>query len=179
MKCKSLYALFLCLGLNLHFADTNLSACSYSSSLTSEHSYRYHYKMWLPLYEIRLKKPKEIPSDQLFNGEYPFTLEFTYLRSIEKSLIVRSSQKALAANLDTEALQVIQPAVDALNRAYISVKKKDESAFIYCPNHGTDFYLNGDLKETIEGKGFPDRYFRIWFGDKPLTKALKAQLLQI
>ena len=93
MKCKSLYALCLCLGLNLHFTHTNLSACINSSSLTSEHSYRYHYKMWLPLYEIRLKKPEGIPSDQLFNGEYPFTLEFTYLRSIEKSLIVRSSQK--------------------------------------------------------------------------------------
>ena len=57
------------------------------------------------------------------------------------------------------------------------MEKKDESAFIYCPNHGTDFYLNGDLKATIEDKHFPDRYFRIWFGDKPLSKALKAQII--
>lgn len=179
MKCKSLYTLSLCLGLSLSITHSSLTACSNSVDLNSEKSYRYHYKMWLPLYEIRLKKPEGIPSDLLFNGEHPFTIEFTYLRSIKKSIIVQSSQKALAANLSTDALHAIQPEVDALNRAYTSVNKKDQSAFIYCPNHGTDFYLNGELKETIEDRSFPEQYFRIWFGEVPLSKALKAHLLQI
>lgn len=179
MKCISLYTLSLCLGSSFIFAHSSLTACSNSVDLSSEKAYRYHYNMWLPLYEIRLKKPEEIPSDQLFNGDHPFTLEFTYLRPIKKSIIVQSSQKALAANLSTDALHAIQPDVDALNRAYTSVNKKDRSAFIYCPNHGTEFYLNGELKETIKDRRFPNHYFRIWFGDEPLSKALKAHLLQI
>ena len=179
MKCNSLYMLCFCLNLSFILAQSSLPACPSSVDLSSEKAYRYHYKLWIPLYEIRLKKPEAIPPAELFSGAHPFTLEFTYLRPIEKSLIIHSSLNALANNLDSESLLAIQPAVDALNQVYTSVKKNDQSAFIYCPNHGTQFYLNGELKETIEGTTFPDHYFRIWFGNKPLSKSLKAHLLEI
>jgi hypothetical protein len=139
--------------------------------------FRYKYKRFISLYDITLRKPKGTDPSQIFNGEHPFSIDFEYLRRIKKAIIIKSASITLNNNLDLEALPELAKQVTELHAKYVSVNKKDRSQFIYCPDHGTEFYINGALVHTIPGKQFAQLYFKIWFGERPISRKMKEDLL--
>ena len=57
------------------------------------------------------------------------------------------------------------------------VKKGDRLTFIYRPGGGLEVQANGRKTGAVEGKDFSDTLFRVWLGEKPADKDLKAGLL--
>ncbi len=141
--------------------------------------FRYKYKRFISLYDITLRVPKGTDPTQIFNGEHAFSLDFEYLRRIKKGIIIKSAGITLNNNLDLKALPELAKQVAELHAKYVSVNKKDRSQFIYCPNHGTEFYINGALVHTIPGKQFAQLYFKIWFGERPISRKMRGDLLDL
>lgn len=166
-------------------AITDLHGCEPGSGsefkiaqeVTSTGPFRFKYKRFLPLYDISLIVPMGIEPGEVFSGMHPFSLNFTYLRRIKKAIIIKSANITLNKNLNLQAFPKLENQVAGLHEKYVTVNKKDQAKFLYCPNHGTDFLLNGQLIHTIPGKQFAELYFKVWFGEHPISSKIKGKLL--
>ena len=147
--------------------------------LSEKSAYRYKYNFIVPVYDVTLSLPEGANPEQLLSGSYPFSLNFHYLRHIQKDIIIQSAEFALQKNLSAEEFAEIKIFMDALHASYSSVKKGDRSTFIYCPEQGLQFSFNNSDGLTIADLNFASQYFKIWFGDFPLSLALKKNLLKL
>lgn len=139
--------------------------------------YRYVYRFFFKLYDAVLYADRESQAADIINRTVPFHLEFHYLRTIEKSIILESAAKMLAKNLSPTELAQIQDRVDRINTAYQTVQAGDRSSLTYIPDVGTILRINGAPVITIEGADFAEFYFEIWLGEQPISTDLKANLL--
>ena len=172
--------LALSLTLQGSFATTSSTLTDIKASLDRTGNYRFIYRMFFKLYDASLYADVEQVSDtdSLFNGENAVVLEFDYLRTIKKSIILESSEKLLANNMTPGELASIQKRVDQINAEYRTVGQGDRSALSYVPGEGTTLWINGERKITIEGDDFARLYFRIWLGEQPISKPMRDALLQ-
>jgi len=163
-----------------HSAQDNSTLDDLRASLDPIGNHRFIYRMFFSLYDVSLYTNSEQTTDidQLLDGENAVLLEFNYLRKIKKSIILESSEKILFNNMSFEELASIQERVDQINLAYRTVFKGDRSALSYVPGKGTTLWINGEHKVTIEGKDFARLYFRIWLGERPISKQMRDALLK-
>jgi len=162
-----------------------LPACilsaSYSATPTLHErgSYRYVYAMFFKLYDLTLHTdaPKQVPPHVLLNGQHAMRLEFTYLRTIKKPIILESAGKMLERNISPSEYAPIAARVERLNAAYTTVHKGDRSALSYQQGHGTQLEINGEHILTIEGDDFAQLYFRIWLGEQPISTEMRDTLV--
>ncbi len=168
------------LGSQNSFATSNSGLESLKASLQPAGNHRFVYRMFFKLYDAAFytnaMQTKNI--DKLLNGENALLLEFNYLLKIKKSVILESSEKILPNNMTPADLVSIQERVDQINAVYRTVGKGDRSALSYTPGEGTILWINGEPMITIEGADFAQLYFRIWLGEKPISKAMRDALLQ-
>ena len=150
------------------------------SSLKTAGSYRFVYRMFFKLYDARLLTNASQAQDLalLLNGANSLLLEFDYLRKIDKSIILESSEKILSKNMSPAELDLIQGRVDLINEAYRTVNKGDRSALSYIPGKGTTLWINEKPIVTIEGEDFARLYFRIWLGENPISRQMREALVQ-
>jgi len=113
----------------------------------------------------------------LMSGSVPLRLEFVYSREIDRSIILQSAGRMLEKNLSAVERAQIADRVDRLNAAYVTVREGDRSSLTFLPGTGTILSINGETVETIPGDDFAPLYFRIWLGEQPISKSLKAELL--
>ena len=158
--------------------DSTLSELRVSMNLTGSH--RFVYRMFFKLYDACFYTDAEQVTDidRLLNGENALLLEFDYLRTIKKSIILESSEKILAKNMSPTELTAIQERVNQINAVYQTVGKGDRSALSYVPGKGTTLWINDQAVITIEGKDFAQLYFRIWLGEQPISQQMRDALLQ-
>ena len=162
------------------FATNDPTLKELKSSLNLVGSHRFVYAMFFKLYDVRLytdTNPKT-STEELLNGENALLLEFDYLRTIKKSIILESSEKILSNNMSLDELSSIQERVDKINAEYRTVDEGERSALSYVPGEGTTLWINGKKKITIEEKDFAGLYFRIWLGEKPISEKMRDALLQ-
>lgn len=142
-------------------------------------TYRYVYAMFFKLYDLTLytdAAPQCSPAE-LLNGQHTVRLEFTYLRTIQKDIILESAEKMLKRNLSASEFASIQERIAQLNAAYTTVRRGDQSVLSYQSGHGTSLEINGHPIMTIPGDDFAPLYFRIWLGDQPICTEMRDQLL--
>jgi len=139
--------------------------------------YRYVYRLFFDLYDAALFAPDNATAGQILDAATPFRLQFRYLRTIDKSIILKSANRMLEKNLSPVERALIAERVGRINAAYTTVNEGDTSSLTYQPGHGTTLRVNGEPKLTIEGQDFAKLYFRIWLGSQPISKSLKANLL--
>ncbi len=152
-----------------------------SEPLQARGSFRYVYGMLFKLYDSTLytDAPKQVPPTSLLSGQHALRLEFTYLRTIKKSIILESADKMLQRNLSPAELANIMHRAQALNAAYTTVHKGDHSSLSYHKGHGTTLEINGQEVITIAGDDFGPLYFRIWLGDRPISTEMRDHLLSL
>ncbi|MFU8848227.1 MAG: chalcone isomerase family protein [Opitutales bacterium] len=139
--------------------------------------YRYVYRFFFELYEAALYAPADATAEEVLEAATPYRLQFRYLRTIDKGIILKSADRMLEKNLSSEERDQIAERIDRINAAYTTVNKGDTSSLTYQPDSGTTLKVNGEPKITIEGEDFAQLYFRIWLGPQPISKSLKANLL--
>lgn len=162
------------------FAASDSTLNEVKASLSPMGNHRFIYRMFFKLYDASLYSDTEqvIQGDGMLDGKSALLLEFDYLRKIKKSIILESSEKILANNMSPVELASIQERVDQINAVYRTVDKGDRSALSYMPGQGTTLWINDKPMITIEGEDFARLYFRIWLGEKPISKAMRDALLQ-
>lgn len=177
----SLFALLqLCFLQPCYSLDEPSSPNEIKASLDAAGKHRFIYRMFFKLYDAAFYTDATETADieDVLSGKYALHLEFDYLRKIKKSIILESSEKILANNMSLSELASIQARVDRINAAYRTVDKGDRSALSYIPGKGTVLWINGEPMITVEGEDFARLYFRIWLGERPISKAMRDALLQ-
>ena len=152
-----------------------------SKQVQERGSFRYVYAMLFKLYDSTLytDAPKQVTATSLLSGQHALRLEFTYLRTIKKTIILESADKMLQRNLSPAELANITDRAQALNAAYTTVHKGDHSSLSYHKGHGTTLEINGQEVITIAGDDFGPLYFRIWLGDRPISTNMRDNLLSL
>jgi hypothetical protein len=139
--------------------------------------YRYVYKLFFKLYDATLYAPAAASTEALLAAEVPFKLEFQYLRSIEKFIIIESAARLLSKNLSPSEEEQIAQRVSQINAAYTTVHSGDSSSLRYQPGTGTILSINNVDRITVPGRDFAQHYFKIWLGPQPMSAAMKSALL--
>jgi len=139
--------------------------------------YRYVYRLFFKLYEAALFTSPGSSAEDILNADTAFHLQFRYLRTIDKSIILKSADRMLEKNLSYEERLAIKERVQTINEAYTTVNEGDISSLTYIPGVGTTLMINNESIVTIEGKDFASLYFRIWLGDKAISYNLRDHLL--
>ncbi len=135
--------------------------------------------MLFNLYDVALYAAPHVSTDAILQAETSFSLEFQYLRTINKSTILTAAEKMLERNLSPAERALIAGKVAQLNEAYTTVHPGDCSALTFQPGLGTTLRINHQPVITIQGKRFAQLYFKIWLGEKPLSQRMKSVLLDI
>lgn len=159
-------------------------APSFPDTLETEHGpleklgeHRYTYRFFFDVYDAALYAAPGAVSKDILRADTRFRLHFHYLRKVDRSIVLESANKALDRNLSDKESDSIADRVRRFHQATETVRKGDESSMDYVPGRGTTLRVNGDPKVMIEGRDFARLYFRIWFGDDPLSEDLKNDLL--
>lgn len=139
--------------------------------------YRYVYRIFFDLYEAALFTEPGSEAEDVLSANTSFHLQFRYLRTIDKEIILKSADKMLERNLSGEERAAIAQRVKTINKAYTSVAEGDTSSLTYKPGTGTTLTINGKPVVTIEGRDFARLYFRIWLGEQSISKSLTENLL--
>lgn len=139
--------------------------------------YRYVHNFIFNLYDAALFVPETSGAEEVLDATTSFHLQFRYLRTIKKEIILKSADRMLEKNLNAHERERIADRVKQINQAYATVQEGDTSALTYHPDHGTTLRINKEPKLTIKGQDFAKLYFRIWLGPHPLSDTLKAHLL--
>ena len=150
-----------------------------SEALQARGTFRHIYAMFFKLYDVTLytdAAPQATPAEML-NGQHTLRLEFSYLRTIKKEIILESGEKMLQRNLSPSEFASIEDRVAQLNAAYTTVRRGDQSALSYKQGHGTSLEINGRPIITIPGDDFAPLYFRIWLGDQPISSEMRDYLI--
>lgn len=174
--CQQLrrFALYACLCL---CATLPVAAADTATAMTPHGQYRYVYKFFFKLYDLTLLAPSSASRAQILNAEVGFELRFSYLRTLEKPLILESAARMLERNLSAGELAQIEARVQQINAAYTTVRDGDRSSLRYQPGCGTTLAINGRDMITVPGQDFAQLYFKIWLGPQPTSKAMKEALL--
>jgi hypothetical protein len=109
--------------------------------------------------------------------DVPKRLEIHYFWAIPADAFGKAADELLEKNIPAERLGAIRSRVDALHRAYESVRPGDRYALTYVPGIGTELTLNNVVKARIPGADFAAAYYSIWLGEQPINNDLKRALL--
>jgi hypothetical protein len=115
------------------------------------------------------------PSSVLTN--VPKRLEIEYFHAISAKDFATLTEKLLKQNADPSNISRLQSRLDRLNALYRDVQPGYRYALTYVPEEGTTLALNGVDLGTIEGEDFAAAVFSMWLGPRPLSNALKGELL--
>lgn len=97
------------------------------------------------------------------------------LRDVSRKQFVQAVKVGILRNSGPQ-MPTLRARLDGLEKALPALKKGNVLEFTYLPGVGT--LVRGQGREmTIPGKDFADALFSVWLGPKPISEALKHQLL--
>ncbi len=150
---------------------------SADSALIKLGEYRYVYRLFFKLYDVALYLTPGTSFENVLGASTSYRLQFRYLREIDKSIILESSDKMLRKNLSSQEYEQIAERVERINRAYRTVRDGDRSSLTYQPGTGTTLRINGEPIVMIKGEDFARLYFKIWLGEEPISSTLRESVL--
>lgn len=103
-------------------------------------------------------------------------MELVFLRSVDGATVAGAISEGFENNAGA-ALPALKARIENFGKLIPNVKKGDRLVFIYRPGAGLEVLAAGKTAGLIEGKDFADALFKVWLGDKPADKALRAGLL--
>jgi hypothetical protein len=99
----------------------------------------------------------------------------TMLRDVSREAFVEAVETGFTRNAGS-SMPNIRARLDLLEHALPALKKGNVLDITYLPEVGT--VIRGQGREmTIAGKDFSDALLAVWLGSKPVSEALKRQLL--
>jgi hypothetical protein len=105
-------------------------------------------------------------------------MELVFLRSVDGATVAGAISEGFDNNAGA-ALPALKARIEKFGKLIPDVKKGDRLVFIYRPGAGLEVQANGRTAGSIEGKDFAAALFKVWLGEKPSDKALKAGLLGV
>lgn len=130
----------------------------------------------IKVYDATLHLGDGEPPSRIF-ADIPTRLHIAYHRGFTAAEIIKGGDTLLVRNVDAATLEAIRERLERINRAYRDVKATDSYTLTYVPGRGTTLRLNGTPLDTIPGHDFAAAYFRIWFGESPISKSMRDALL--
>jgi hypothetical protein len=109
-------------------------------------------------------------------GHKRMVMHFLY-DEVGKDKLIEGWDEEFAGNSKADEVLKLQDRINQFNGMFVDVKKNDTVVLDFIPGQGTTVTIAGQEKGVIPGKDFNDGLLRIWLGDKPVTKGLKAKLL--
>jgi hypothetical protein len=104
-------------------------------------------------------------------------LSFIYHREIAAEDFIEAAETLLKRNLSAAEFEQIKADLAQFNTAYESVAEGDRYD-IRRSASGLSLFKNDRLLGQHASDSLGQRYYQIWFGDKPFNNALKESLLQ-
>lgn len=136
----------------------------------------FRWKGWLDVYDVELRLgPGALRERPLAGGAV--RLEFKYHRPFSAKQVADGGNALLEKNVTPDEWKALQPSLERLNRAYVSVQPGDRYTLTHVPGRGLTLRLNGKPLVTVEGDDFGSKYLRIWLGKEPIHKGLRDRLL--
>lgn len=136
----------------------------------------FRWKGWLDVYDVDLRLgPGTLREKPLSGGA--LRLEFKYHRPFSARQVAEGGNALLEKNVSPDEWKALQPSLERLNRAYVSVQPGDRYTLTHVPGRGLTLRLNGKPLVTVEGDDFGPKYLRIWLGKEPIHKGLRDRLL--
>lgn len=136
----------------------------------------FRWKGWLDVYDVDLRLgPGTLREKPLEGGAV--RLEFKYHRPFSARQVAEGGNALLEKNVSPDEWKALQPSLERLNRAYVSVQPGDRYTLTHVPGRGLTLRLNGKPLVTVEGDDFGPKYLRIWLGKEPIHKGLRDWLL--
>lgn len=103
-------------------------------------------------------------------------MHFLYSK-VEKEKLIDGWNEGFEGNSKAEELELLKERITRFNSLFVDVKKNDVIVLDFIPTTGTRVVIAGEEKGSIEGKDFNDALLKVWLGKKPVTSALKKELL--
>ena len=110
------------------------------------------------------------------SGRKRVIMHFLY-DEVGKDKLIAGWDEGFAGNSNADVVVKLQDKIDQFNGMFDDVKKGDTIVLDFIPDQGTMVTVAKQEKGVISGKDFSDTLLRIWLGEKPVTKDLKAKLL--
>ncbi len=136
------------------------------------------YKRIIPVYDAALYLPAAAEPAQALDSVVR-RLEVVYRVGTRAKRFADAGDVVLARNYSPDAIGAIQDRLDRINALFPNPEKGDRCAITFVPNKGTELSFNGDSLGWIEGDDFGEAYFSIWLGEKPASRALRDDLLNL
>lgn len=136
-------------------------------------------KFFLSIYAAALYLPEKSSDAQRIitqDSASRVIMHMVYAK-VEKEKIIAGWNEGFAANHDQQQLASLQTTLQRFNALFGDLKEDDRVYFDYIPGEGTRVVFNDELKGVIPGVDFKRALLRIWLGDSPVTRSLKADLL--
>lgn len=133
------------------------------------------YMIW-DAYNMALYLPTGAEGKDVF-ADIPKQIVIDYLVDIDADEFGPAGEEILAKNISKQAMAALRPRLDKINSAYQAVTKGDRYTLTYVPSVGTTLAKNDKALVTIPGEDFAQAYFKIWFGEEPVDKDLRDNLL--
>ena len=105
----------------------------------------------------------------------PKRIVISMLRKVSRKLFVQAVEMGVMRNSGPQ-MPRLRARLDRLEQALPALKKGEVLDMTYLPGAGT-LVRGGDQTMTIPGQDFSDALFSIWLGPKPISAALKRQLM--
>lgn len=119
---------------------------------------------------------KSANGQEVAASEQKKRMELVFLRAVDGVDVAAAIADGFAKNAGAE-LPSIKDRISNFSKMIPDVKKGDRLVFIYRPGAGLEISANEKISGRIEGKDFSDALFKVWLGEQPADKALKAGLL--
>ncbi len=107
----------------------------------------------------------------------PKSIEVLYHYPIPGKKLAQYTKDQMKLNLNAEEYQKVKKSLPKLDQLFVDLKPGDRYALTYIPDKGTKFVYNGKEVGLIEGSEFGKGIFAVWFGEKPMDRHLKAEML--
>ena len=109
-------------------------------------------------------------------GQKRIVMHFLYSK-VEKEKLIDGWNEGFEENSTADELALLKERITRFNSLFVDVKKNDAIVLDFIPTTGTRVVIAGEEKGSVEGKDFNDALLKIWLGKKPVTSALRKELL--
>jgi hypothetical protein len=103
------------------------------------------------------------------------SMKLRMLRAVDGAKISGAIAEGFENNSKSSMSQ-LRPRLDQLAKMIPDVKEGDDIDLTWVPDKGTQVWVRGTQKGTIEGRDFADALFSVWLGPNPVQEDLKQAL---
>lgn len=129
------------------------------------------------LAQLFLERPSTSAAEVIAaDGRKRMVMHFLH-SEVGRDKLVAAWDEGFTGNTGADALALLQERIVQFNALFGDAQKNDVIVLDYLPETGTVVHFAGEIKGTIPGRDFHDALLRIWLGEKPVNKGLKAKLL--